>query len=140
MDITTATTRLRAMTAADVEPELADTEVTALLATFATADRYGSRPTDPRWEGTWDLHGAAAEGLRWKAAKASAQFAFTAGGDSFHREQVAAALLELADRYEAKRGGTANTGPFADYIAGEQHTDVYGNPAYYGASGAGLLA
>lgn len=140
MDVQIAETQLRAMAAAAVEPELSDAEVTALLAAFAVADRYGRRPTDTGWEGAWDLHGAAAEGLRWKAAKASAQFAFTAGGDTFHREQVAANLLELADRYERKRAGTANTGPFSDYITGEQHTDVYGNPAYYGAPGTGLLA
>lgn len=58
----------------------------------------GSAP----WTPTYDLNRGAAEGWRWKAAKASARFDFDADGGNFKRSQVAARCLEMAKAYARK--------------------------------------
>lgn len=53
------------------------------------------------WTPTYDLNLAAAEGWRWKAAKAASLTGFTADGATFHEEQIVAHCLGMAARYAA---------------------------------------
>lgn len=63
------------------------------------------------WAPTYDLNAAAAEGWRWKAAKASGRFGFQTDGQSFERQQVAARCLEMAATYERRAPGSSPTPP-----------------------------
>ena len=64
---------------------------------------WGSRASAP-WTPTFDVNAAAAEGWRWKAAKAAAWIDFTADGASFKQSQVVEQCLKQAQSF-AKKGG-----------------------------------
>lgn len=93
-----ALARLQRMVAYDSDPVLTAEEVEDLLALSAVADADGLAPTDTGWTPTWDLHRGAAEGWRWKAAKAASRFQFSADGASFNRQQV----IEHCERMSAQ--------------------------------------
>jgi hypothetical protein len=63
------------------------------------------------WMPSYDLNRAAAEGWRWKAAKASARFSFGEGGTSYSREQVTQACLAMAKEYARKSVMSVTIGP-----------------------------
>lgn len=56
---------------------------------------------DP-WAPTWDLNAAAAEGWRWKAGKAAAQFSFAAHEQRFDRAQKHQHCLLMAREFGRK--------------------------------------
>jgi len=101
-----ARTRLQTMTASSKEPTLTEAELGLLVASAKRADRDGLPPSDAAWTPTWDLNAAAAEGWRWKAAKAAADFDFSEDGQSFKRSQMVAACERMADLYGRRVIGT----------------------------------
>ncbi len=97
-----ALVRLGRMTAASEDPALDAEELADLLALSAVADGEGLAPSDDTWTPTWDLNRGAAEGWRWKAAKAASRFDFQADGASYNRSQVVAHCERMAAQYRRK--------------------------------------
>ena len=60
------------------------------------------------WIPTYDLNMAAAEGWRWKAAKAADRTGFTADGATFHEEQLIAHCERMANQYAKGVAGSIN--------------------------------
>lgn len=58
----------------------------------------------PNWLPSYDLNRAAAEGWRWKAAKASDRFNFSNDNANFQGSQVHTHCLKMADVYQNKAG------------------------------------
>jgi hypothetical protein len=94
--------RLQRMVASSTEPALDDDAINDLLTLGAIPDEQGRLPTDSTWSGAWDLNFAAAEGWRWKAAAASANFNFATDNNRFDRSQVYAQCVAQADLYANK--------------------------------------
>lgn len=84
----TAEDKLKRMTAWDTVPTLSQQEITDLLAVFATADSTGLLPSEVGWVPTYRLRAAAAEGWRWKAARASDQISSDLDGDRMSANQL----------------------------------------------------
>lgn len=80
--------KLKIMTAAGSEPKLSNEELETLLASFTAPDPDGNGPNDPEWVPTYRLKAAAAEGWRWKAAKASELISSDLDGDRMSANQV----------------------------------------------------
>ena len=112
MDPILARTRLAYMTAASEEPVLVEAELDDLLEQYALIDIEGREPTDPDWEGTWNLRNAAAEGWRWKAARVANQFDFTTDGgmSNIKRGQLHAHCLKMVEMYASGNAGTLEYG------------------------------
>lgn len=111
---------LETMVAASVNPALSVTEIDQLVGLAKRVDSLGRAPNDPAWEPTWNLDAAAAEGWRWKAAKAAAEFDVSVGaGTSFKRSQKYEHCMTMADRY-ARRSGLVSIplGPGPYYAGG----------------------
>lgn len=94
--------RLEAMTAASEDPALSSLEIDVLLTMCRLMDTSGHMPDDVDWIPTYDLNRGAAEGWRWKAAKAASRFDFGADGAQYSRSQVVAAC-ERMTAYYARR-------------------------------------
>lgn len=110
MDIAIATARLRRMTAADTEPVLSPDDITDLLLQFSLVDSYGTLPTDPDWDSTWNLTGAAAEGWLRKAGQVSPNFDFGSDINKFSRDQVFKHCMEMYDMYAKRQAGSLDVG------------------------------
>jgi len=80
--------RISRMTASASEPNLENTELSDLLTTFSRPDRECRPPNDLNWTPTYDYNAAAAEGWRWKAAKASEMIAADLDGAKLSAEQL----------------------------------------------------
>ena len=93
---------LARMTSADTEPTLSDNDLDALLKLAAIPDVSDLSATDAGWIATYDLNFGAAEGWRWKAAKAAASYAFTMDGESPERSFLMIRCEHMADRYSKK--------------------------------------
>jgi hypothetical protein len=104
---TPAQTRLKAMTASSAAPALSDTEIAALLSLASLADSGGLAPADASWIPTYDFNRAAAEGWRWKAAKAAAGYGFTADGATYQREQIMDHCNKMIAQYQRKIASSA---------------------------------
>lgn len=102
MDVATARIRLGAMTAWETEPTLSSDELDALVAMARRADAAGLAPSDVDWTPTYDLNSAAAEGWRWKAAKATTKFDVSTDGQSLSRSQVKQHCDEMAMSYQRR--------------------------------------
>jgi hypothetical protein len=76
------------MTVASSEPVLEEADLQQLLAEFARPDAEGRPPTDLNWEPVYDYNAAAAEGWRWKAARASELIAADLDGAQLSAEQI----------------------------------------------------
>ncbi|MCC6328992.1 MAG: hypothetical protein IT174_10780 [Acidobacteria bacterium] len=98
--------QLKRMTAAAAEPVLANDEIESLLAMFAVVDADGLKPTDPEWRPTYRLKAAAAEGWRWKAAKAAELISSDLDGDRMSAHQV---FYHCQDMVKIYSRGTATT-------------------------------
>lgn len=94
------------MTAASAEPALAEEELTQLLADFSRPDAEGRPPTDLNWVPTYDLNAAAAEGWRWKAARATELTAVDLDGTKLSAEQIFEHCERMIGVYSRKVGGT----------------------------------
>lgn len=71
-----------------------------------TADGVTYREATDPWTGTYELNAAAAEGWRWKAAKAASDFTFSTDGQSFSRSDVASACRDMAAMYRNRVVGS----------------------------------
>lgn len=109
MDLSTATARLKRITAATVVPVLDDPTVTDLLLQAQRPDANGRPPSDPAWTPTWDLAYAAAEGWAAKAAAAAAMYDVSADGATFRKSSVADACLKQESYWRARIGSYLGT-------------------------------
>lgn len=80
--------QLSRMVASDKEPTLTGAEIDDLLAMFARPDKNGITPDKPEWIPTYLMRAAAAEGWRWKAAKASELISTDLDGDRMSSDQI----------------------------------------------------
>lgn len=109
MDTAAARARLERMVAVDAQPRLTAAEVEDLLGAFRLVDAAGLAPDETGWEPTYDLNGAAAEGWRWKEAKATELVNFSADGASFNRGDIVKACAAMAEYYDNR--APAGPGP-----------------------------
>lgn len=93
--------KLERMTAAAVEPKLTNEELESLLSSFAVTDKNGALPSAPEWIPTYKLRAAAAEGWRWKAAKASEMVSTDLDGDRMSANQMFEHCERMIRRYAA---------------------------------------
>lgn len=98
---TTPLDRIRRMTAWDCEPALTANEVNALLEQFSLEDADGLAPGDDGWTPTYNYRAAAAEGWRWKMAKASAMISSDLDGDRMSANQIFLHCERMVKRYGA---------------------------------------
>lgn len=96
--------RLERMVAHGTDPVLTEPEVADLLRMAETQDRWGAYPADAGWEPTYHLAAAAAEGWRWKAAKAAGDYQFSSDGKTLNRQQVHTNCLKMAETFAAMSG------------------------------------
>jgi hypothetical protein len=75
-------------------PTTSAATITSGTATFTEAGRS--------WAGRWDTNAAAAEGWRWKAAKAANRVTLSTDGQSFSRSDLIAHCNQTADMYAAR--------------------------------------
>jgi hypothetical protein len=100
--------RLKMMTAWDIQPTLAESELDDLLARAAREDSNGFAPLADEWSETYDLNAAAAEAWLIKAARAAAVV------ESSPTEQEAASKVfdncrAMARLYRARIGLSVRT-------------------------------
>lgn len=103
-----ALARLKRMTASTEAPALSDDEVTDLLSQCRLVDADGLAPDDAEWTPTYDLSRGAAEGWRWKAAKAAGLHDYETVGLKLSRSQMAQQCLEMARSYARRVVGRVN--------------------------------
>jgi hypothetical protein len=108
--MTDAYQKLSRMVAADSEPKLAPADLEMLLASAARADADGRLPSAPEWIPTYDLNRAAAEGWRWKAAKASELVSVDLDGERLSSNQIFEHCERMARMYSRKGRASFNTG------------------------------
>ncbi len=80
--------KLSRMVAAESEPKLTPSDIDLLLADFAVTDKAGIAPDDADWQPTYRLNAAAAEGWRWKAARASELVSADLDGERLSSNQI----------------------------------------------------
>lgn len=85
MDVGSARAQLTFMLAADTAPVISGAGIDLLLTQAQRQDKYGRYPSDPTWIATWDLHSAACEGWRWKAAQLASEVSITTDGTTVNR-------------------------------------------------------
>ena len=101
-----AETRLETMTQRDVEPKLTAPEIALLLEMFRRPDGAGNAPGTADWQPTYNLKAAAAEGWRWKAAKASELVSADLDGERLSSNQVFDHCVQMAQMY-SRRGAVS---------------------------------
>jgi hypothetical protein len=100
-----ALTQLKRMTAWEKDPTLSSDELDALLEAFAKTDADGIAPGEEDWTPTYNLKAAAAEGWRWKAAKASELVSTDQDGDRQSTNQIFEHCQRMIGLYT--RGGAS---------------------------------
>ena len=111
MDAESARYRLYIMTAADSHPVLSGPEVDMLVLMARRADADGRVITDADWEPTYDLNAAAAEGWRWKAAKAAGRYTISTDGQTLNRSDMKKHCDEMARMYASRVMGSVAVVP-----------------------------
>lgn len=112
-----ALTRIKAMTAWDTDPSLSLAEVTTLRNMSRIEDRWGVWPLNTdgtlntSWEPTYNLNIGAAEGWRWKAARAEsiasgAVTSIRVGDVSKTYSSAAERFMDKANTYAKKVSGS----------------------------------
>lgn len=104
MTETEARARLERMVAPTLAPVLSYADVSDLMSVARRPDINGVLPSETGWVPTWDLDAAAAAGWEIKAGRVASEFAFSEDGQSFRREQVHAACLNMAKLYRRGTG------------------------------------
>lgn len=94
------------MTAQDTEPLLSEADLDDLLLLFRRPDTNGNAPGADGWTPTYDLNRAAAEGWRWKAARASELVSVDLDGERLSSNQIFEHCQAMAQMYSRK--GTAS--------------------------------
>lgn len=87
MDEATARLHLARMSQWDSDPVLTEDEKALILSSARRADRYGRAPSDPLWEGTYDLNAGASEAWGLKAAKLVNRYDVSVDQQSIKRSQ-----------------------------------------------------
>jgi hypothetical protein len=98
--------KIARMTASDSEPVLAVEDLEQLLAANGRPDAEGRPPTDLNWTPTYDLNAAAAEGWRWKAARAGELTAVDLDGTKLSAEQIFDHCERMIQVYSKKVNAT----------------------------------
>jgi hypothetical protein len=101
---------LQRMTAWDSEPALTVADVDRLVVLAKRPDALGRNPSDPLWTPTFALRPAAAEGWRWKAAKAAALYDVAPAGSRFDRRQMYEHAVGQVREYESWGAGGVSGG------------------------------
>lgn len=102
MDAATAEARIKRMVAWDSDPALSQGDIEELVTLAARADADGLAPDDDDWTETYDLNAAAAEGWRWKMAKATARVSFGDGTQSVSRSDFVAHCAAMVAQYQRR--------------------------------------
>lgn len=102
--------KISRMTASDAEPVLEEADLEQLLAEFARPDSEGRPPTDLNWEQAYDYNAAAAEGWRWKAARASELIAADLDGAQLSAEQIFEHCERMINIYSRRVKTTVSIG------------------------------
>lgn len=102
--------KLSRMVAADSEPKLISDDIDLLLADFAVADKAGLSPSDTGWQPTYNLQRAAAEGWRWKAARASELVSADLDGERMSSNQIFEHCQQMIRTYSRRGTATLNIG------------------------------
>lgn len=97
------------MTASTSEPQLSDTELDEILTMYRVPDKNGRPPSDDEWTSTFNLNKAAAEGWRWKAAKASELTSVDLDGERMSSNQVFDHCERMAKLYARRQAGSITT-------------------------------
>lgn len=99
-----ARARLERMIAWEETPALSSVDVDLLLAMSQRRDEAGRAYGDAGWEPTYNLNVGAAEGWRWKAARAASMVTFSADGTSMNKGDIIANCEKMAAKYMGRRG------------------------------------
>ena len=110
---------LHRILAAETEPVLELDDLHALLFMHRIVDANGTIPAYDNWIPTYDLNAAAAEGWRWKAARAAERFSFSADGASYNRDQIYQHCMEQAKRYSSRIMRSLDVSPFGNDSYGD---------------------
>jgi len=106
MSVETLKNRLKRMTAADSQPVLSSGDLDELLSMFQKTDANGIVPGADGWNPTYNLNAAAAEGWRWKSAKASELVSVDLDGERMSSNQMYDHCERMIRQYSRK--GTAS--------------------------------
>jgi len=102
--------KLKALTAWDTEPALAETEVEDILDAHAIVDEDGLAPADENWKPTYDMNKAAANAWLVKAARASALTEEDPPGSGIYTSKVFENCRSMARIYAGRTRATVKTG------------------------------
>lgn len=105
--------KLKRMTAWDVEPELTEEDLEALLAAAAVKDSAGLYPTNEDWTPAYDLNAAAAAGWLAKAGRASILTEEDPPGSGTFTSKVFENCRAMARMYSAKRNSCLTTNEYS---------------------------
>lgn len=108
-DNTLLKNRLKRMTAWDSEPQLSDGDLDDLLSLYSTFDKNGVVPGDLSWIPTYRLNAAAAEGWRWKSARASELISVDLDGERMSSNQVFEHCQRMIQTYSRRLSGSVST-------------------------------
>ena len=125
MDRPAARARLERMVAAGSQPALSAGDLDDLRVIATRPDADGLVEGDDGWVPTFDLNAAAAEGWRWKAAKAAELVNFSADGASVSMAQLRDACVSQAEAYEGKADGGPGGGGIGTMTVGSGASDPY---------------
>lgn len=102
MDALTARAALGFMLAASIEPVITAGMLDVLLDDSKRMDKYGRYPTDAAWIPTYELHSAAAEGWRWKAAAVAANVSVTVDGVTVSNAQQYTHAMRMVEMHRKR--------------------------------------
>ncbi len=97
------------MTAWEAQPTLSSEEIDDLLIQFRKTDAAGVKAGEIGWIPTYNLNAAAAEGWRWKAAKASELISVDLDGERLSSQMVFEHCERMAKTYSRKNNASPTT-------------------------------
>lgn len=98
------------MTAADSQPALSSDELDDLLSMFRKTDKNGILPGETEWIETYNLNAAAAEGWRWKSAKAAELVSIDLDGERMSSNQIFDQCERMIRIYSRKKTAAVSIG------------------------------
>lgn len=110
MSVETMKNRLKRMTAADSQPLLSSDDLDELLSMFQKSDANGNLPGTDSWIPTYNMNSAAAEGWRWKAAKAAELVSIDLDGERMSSNQIFDHCQSMIRQYSRKQSATISFG------------------------------
>lgn len=103
MSVETMKNRLKRMTAADSQPVLSSDDLSDLLSMFQKTDANGVIPGVVGWVPSYHLNAAAAEGWRWKSAKAAELVSIDLDGERMSSNQMFDQCERMISQYSRKQ-------------------------------------